>query len=122
MQRGPAPARVRRRAGRLGRCRPRARRRGAMAKPSSIDVVEVILRNGRTLRLRAPGHGDRDARAACLSALSAESLHKRFHAGLKARAAHVVRYIVYSCNKRGALNITMADNSRERIIANASYA
>jgi hypothetical protein len=42
-------------------------------------AVDVILRDGTTLRLRAPGPNDADAVLAFFSGLSEQSLYNRFH-------------------------------------------
>jgi hypothetical protein len=42
-------------------------------------VADVILRDGRTLRLRAPQRADRDALVAFLDALSSASMSARYH-------------------------------------------
>ena len=45
----------------------------------AADAVDVILRDGRTLRLRPPLAADADALLEFFTALSPESLHARFH-------------------------------------------
>jgi acetate---CoA ligase (ADP-forming) len=51
-----------------------------MNAPAAAAGVDVILRDGRTLRLRAPDAGDRPALQAFLERLSARSRYLRFHA------------------------------------------
>ena len=51
----------------------------------SADAADVILRDGRTLRLRAPVHADQATLVAFLSALSPESMSMRFHAAVRRR-------------------------------------
>ena len=46
-------------------------------------MLDVILRDGQTLRLRAPGVADRDALVAFLEALSPDSRQMRFHGTLR---------------------------------------
>ena len=43
------------------------------------DVVDVILRDGSTLRLRPPARDDADAILDFFRALSGQSLYMRFH-------------------------------------------
>jgi hypothetical protein len=56
-------------------------------------LADVILRDGRTLRLRAPERGDRDAVTAFLVALSPESMSQRFHASLRPRAGLIEPFL-----------------------------
>jgi acyl-CoA synthetase (NDP forming)/RimJ/RimL family protein N-acetyltransferase len=85
-------------------------------------LADVILRDGRTLRLREPGHPDRDALAAFLERLSAESLRLRFFATLRPEARLVDPYLDPDWRQRGALMGTLAVGSDERVIALGSYA
>ena len=47
------------------------------------DAADVILRDGRTLRLRPPRTEDADALLAFFAALSERSLYLRFHGARK---------------------------------------
>ncbi|HET6172770.1 MAG TPA: bifunctional GNAT family N-acetyltransferase/acetate--CoA ligase family protein [Gaiellales bacterium] len=85
-------------------------------------VADVILRDGRTLRLRPPCREDREGLAAFLAGLSPESLHQRFHAALRPRAELVDPYLDSNWRDRGALLGAVAEDGGERIIALASYA
>src|SRR3954469_24020166 len=74
-------ARFRKSRMRVTACRTGARRL-FVTLSVMVDLAErydVILRDGSTLRLRAPGAEDRDALLAFLRALSPESLYQRFH-------------------------------------------
>ena len=84
-------------------------------------VADVILRDGRTLRLRPPEHGDRDGLAAFLAGLSPDSLHQRFHAAVRPRADLVDPYLDSNWAERGALLAAITDGGGEQIIALASY-
>ncbi len=46
---------------------------------STADAVDVILRDGSTLRLHSPGQADRRALVDFFEALSERSLYLRFH-------------------------------------------
>src|SRR5690349_487343 len=86
------------------------------------DSVDVILRDGRTLRLRPPLGSDRDALVAFLRALSPESMSLRFHATLRPRAELVDPYLDPDWAERGALIASLADAAGEHVVAVASYA
>ena len=45
----------------------------------TAEALDVILRDGGTLRLRAPGEADRDALVRFFEGLSPRSLYLRFH-------------------------------------------
>jgi hypothetical protein len=67
---------------------------GVAADAAALGApTDVILRDGRTLRLRPPGPADRDALAAFIGALSPASLSARFHASLKPRAALIEPFL-----------------------------
>jgi acetate---CoA ligase (ADP-forming) len=66
-------------------------------------AVDVILRDGRTLRLRAPHEGDAEALLAFFSGLSQESLYRRFH-GLPAVGPQLVEpFLEPDWTERGSL-------------------
>jgi acetyl coenzyme A synthetase (ADP forming)-like protein len=85
-------------------------------------VLDVILRDGSTLRLRPPGEDDGPALLALFQGLSTESLHMRFH-GLPAITPQLVaRALEPDWTDRGALIGTLAaDDSGERVVAVATY-
>jgi acetate---CoA ligase (ADP-forming) len=84
-------------------------------------VADVILRDGRTLRLRAPQRADRDALVAFLEALSPASMSARYHAAVRPRAGLVDPYLDVDCVDRGALIGTLGDAGHERVVGLASY-
>ena len=88
----------------------------------ALDAVDVIWRDGRTLRLRPPTASDADATVAFFSELSDRSRYLRFH-GLAEISRNVVRpYLEPDWDERGALVATASDDgTAERIVALASY-
>jgi hypothetical protein len=61
----------------------------------SMDVVDVILRDGSTLRLRPPVRADADAILDFFHALSEQSLYMRFH-GFPSLGPQVVEQVLES--------------------------
>ena len=90
-----------------------------MAAPVLLDV---ILRDGQTLRLRAPVAADRDALVAFLEELSPDSRQMRFHGTLRPGPRLVERDLDPDWNDRGALIGTLVQDGREQVVALASYA
>jgi acetate---CoA ligase (ADP-forming) len=89
---------------------------------SAVSVLaDVILRDGRTLRLREPEPADRDALAAFLSRLSPESLRLRFFATVRPDATLVDPYLDSNWFQRGALLGALEQADGERVVALASY-
>ena len=84
-------------------------------------LADVILRDGRTLRLRAPDRGDRDAVTAFLVALSPESMSQRFHASLRPRAGLIEPFLDPDWTTRGALIGVLGEAGSERVVALASF-
>jgi acetate---CoA ligase (ADP-forming) len=85
------------------------------------DVVDVILRDGGTLRLRAPESSDAESLIAFFAGLSTESMHRRFHGGRRVDHALVEHVLVASAD-RGALVGLAATAEGERVVAVAEYA
>jgi acetate---CoA ligase (ADP-forming) len=85
-------------------------------------LADVILRDGRTLRLREPGRDDRGALTAFLGRLSSESLRMRFFATVRPDERLVDPYLDSNWDQRGALMGTLRVGDDERVIALASYA
>jgi RimJ/RimL family protein N-acetyltransferase len=84
-------------------------------------LADVILRDGRTLRLREPELDDREALAAFLARLSPESLRLRFFATLRPDARLVDPYLDSNWTSRGALIGMQTRAGDERVVALASY-
>ena len=85
------------------------------------DVVDVILRDGSTLRLRPPTENDADAIRGFFGALSQQSLYLRFH-GFPSLGPEVVEQVVDpDWRERGALLGSLVENGSERIVALANY-
>jgi acetate---CoA ligase (ADP-forming) len=84
-------------------------------------IVDVILRDGGTLRLRPPDEGDAEALLDFFSDLSEESLYLRFH-GLPAVTRRLVDPVLEpDWRERGALIGTLAADPGERVVAIAYY-
>lgn len=89
--------------------------------PVPSDAVDVILRDGRTLRLRPPRSEDADALLEFFRSLSERSLYLRFH-GLPSLGRNVVEPLVDpDWSERGALLGAFAENGSERIVGVANY-
>jgi acetate---CoA ligase (ADP-forming) len=87
----------------------------------TTDVVDVILRDGTTLRLRPPRREDGDALLAFFRALSERSLYLRFH-GFPALGPELVEQLFDpDWTERGALLGTFAEDGTEHIVAVANY-
>ena len=85
------------------------------------DSVDVILRDGGTLRLRPPRRDDADALLTFYRGLSVESLHRRFHGLPNLRPQLVEPLLEPDWTARGALLGTLADEGGERVVAVANY-
>ena len=81
--------------------------------PGSSAEVDVILRDGRTLRLRPPVRADVPALTDFFRALSRQSLYNRFHGTLSVDERLAERVVDPDFVERGAL-IGVADG---RIVA-----
>jgi acetate---CoA ligase (ADP-forming) len=86
--------------------------------PAETSVVrDVILREGTTLRLRAPNRADGGAVLAFVNRLSPESLYFRFH-GLPPVGPRLVEpFLDPDWDERGALIGTLAADEEERVVA-----
>jgi acetyl coenzyme A synthetase (ADP forming)-like protein len=85
------------------------------------DSVDVILRDGGTLRLRPPTPDDVDALLGFYRALSTQSLHRRFH-GLPQLGPQLVESLISpDWTERGALVGALTDEAGERIVAIGNY-
>jgi acetyl coenzyme A synthetase (ADP forming)-like protein len=85
------------------------------------DSVDVILRDGGTLRLRPPRRSDADALLDFHRALSSESLRSRFHGLPMVRPALVESLLDPDWTARGALIGTLTDDAGERVVAVGNY-
>ncbi|MDX6473446.1 MAG: hypothetical protein QOK22_2262 [Gaiellaceae bacterium] len=95
----------------------------ALLSTRTTAAVDVILRDGSTLRLRAPARSDADALVAFFERLSKQSLYLRFH-GIRHVDAGLVDHVLDpNWADRGALIGVLADgDGDERIVALAEYA
>ena len=95
-----------------------------MSRPglATAGMRDVVLRDGRTLRLRPPRSDDRDALLAFLEDLDMDSLYMRFHGLPAIRPALVEPELDPDWVERGSLVATMAANDGECIVALGSYA
>ena len=87
----------------------------------AAEAVDVILRDGSTLRLRSPGEPDRQALVRFYQGLSARSLYLRFHGmpTVDERLADPV--LEPDWVDRGALAGSVVEEGEEQIIALANY-
>jgi acetate---CoA ligase (ADP-forming) len=88
---------------------------------AAADQVDVILRDGGTLRLRPPTQSDATALLDFYRALSSQSLHRRFHGFPNLRPQLVESLLEPDWAERGALLGALADESGERIVAIGNY-
>jgi acetyl coenzyme A synthetase (ADP forming)-like protein len=87
----------------------------------AAQPVDVILRDGSTLRLRAPLRADEDALVRFFSELSDRSLYLRFH-GLPTLDAHLAEPVLEpDWSDRGSLLGAVSENGGEQIVAIANY-
>jgi Acyl-CoA synthetase (NDP forming) len=86
-------------------------------------VVDVILRDGSTLRLRAPAHNDAGALVTFFERLSNDSRYLRFHGVRRVDVTLVEHVLDPNWTDRGALIGTLTDaQGDERVVALAEYA
>ena len=84
-------------------------------------AVDVILRDGATLRLRAPVDGDETALIGFFAALSDRSRYLRFH-GFAVADSRLARTLIGpDWTERGSLVAVVGELDDERIIAVANY-
>ena len=87
----------------------------------AADRVDVILRDGRTLRLRPPGRGDADGLLEFFGSLSERSRYLRFH-GFPSLGPRLVEPLLEpDWSERGALLGALSTDDGEEIVAVASY-
>jgi acetyl coenzyme A synthetase (ADP forming)-like protein len=88
---------------------------------SVSESVDVILRDGSTLRLRPPRSGDADALLQFFQGLSERSLYLRFHGFPKVDERLVEPLLEPDWEERGALLGALADQEGEHVVAVANY-
>jgi hypothetical protein len=87
----------------------------------ATEHADVILRDGRTLRLRPPLRDDADALLAFFGALSQRSLYLRYH-GLPEVGQRLVSSLLEpGWQERGVLLGALVDEVGERVVAVANY-
>jgi acetyl coenzyme A synthetase (ADP forming)-like protein len=85
------------------------------------DVVDVILRDGSTLRLRPPETRDVDAILDFFRNLSHQSLYLRFHGFPRLETTLAEQVVEPDWRERGALLGSLVQDGTERVVALASY-
>jgi acetyl coenzyme A synthetase (ADP forming)-like protein len=85
------------------------------------EAVDVILRDGSTLRLREPGEPDRDGLVRFFEDLSPRSLYLRFHGTPRVDARLVEPVLEPDWVERGALLASVTEEGGDRIVALANY-
>src|SRR5512139_3932894 len=85
------------------------------------DAVDVILRDGTTLRLRPPRREDAGELLDFFRELSQRSLYLRFHGFPRLGPDVVEQLLEPNWSERGALVGTFAEDGRERVVAIANY-
>ncbi|MEJ7792116.1 MAG: GNAT family N-acetyltransferase [Gaiellaceae bacterium] len=83
--------------------------------------VDVILRDGSTLRLRPPARDDADALVRFFAELSDQSLYLRFHGHPSVDARLVAGDLEPDWAERGALLGAVATDDGERVVTLGSY-
>ena len=99
-----------------------APRSGSASSGLDLPAVDVILRDGGTLRLRPPLAGDGDGLVEFMSGLSERSLYFRFHGAPTPRLELVEPFLEPDWLESGALIGTLSTDDGEQIVALASYA
>jgi acetyl coenzyme A synthetase (ADP forming)-like protein len=87
----------------------------------TADVLDVILRDGATLRLRPPRREDTDQLLEFFGALSQRSLYLRFHGFPRLGPELVEQLLEPNWHDRGSLLGTFLENGTERVVAVANY-
>ncbi len=93
----------------------------ALTPRSGRSSVDVILRDGRTLRLRPPQRADVQALVTFFAALSPESRYMRFHGAVSVEERHLNRFVDPDWDANGALIGTLGEPEEERVVALASW-
>jgi acetyl coenzyme A synthetase (ADP forming)-like protein len=98
--------------------------RGTLSLPASTPPIaaDVILRDGSTLRLRAPAASDAGALVEFFSRLSSESRYQRFHGVRRADESLVANLLDPDWANRGALlGVLAGSEGRDEVVAVAEY-
>jgi acetyl coenzyme A synthetase (ADP forming)-like protein len=90
---------------------------GSVTDVAAAEAVDVILRDGGTLRLCAPGPDDADALVEFFAGLSEQSLYFRFHGARRVDRRLAEPFLDPDWVEQGVLVGTLGD----RIVALASY-
>ncbi len=85
------------------------------------DAADVILRDGRTLRLRPPRNKDAEALLEFFRSLSERSFYMRFHGFRKVDDQIVTPLLEPNWQERGALLGTLDHGENEQVVAVANY-
>jgi acetyl coenzyme A synthetase (ADP forming)-like protein len=85
------------------------------------DAVDVILRDGGTLRLRSPSEADSDAVVGFFDRLSPESLYFRFHGARTVDRRLAEPFLDPDWVEEGVLVGTLGEGAEERVVALASF-
>jgi acetyl coenzyme A synthetase (ADP forming)-like protein len=87
------------------------------------DVRDVILRDGSTLRLRAPRQSDVDAVVAFFESLSERSVYLRFHGFARINETTVAPFLEPDWLERGSLigTLSVPDGESDEVVALANY-
>jgi acetyl coenzyme A synthetase (ADP forming)-like protein len=88
---------------------------------SADRPIDVILRDGHTLRLRAPADEDREALIEFYKTLSRQSLYFRFHGLPNVDDRLVDPVLAPDWTNRGALLGSIVEAGKERVVALANY-
>jgi acetyl coenzyme A synthetase (ADP forming)-like protein len=89
--------------------------------PVAAEAVDVILREGSTLRLRPPEEADRQSLVRFFEGLSERSLYLRFHGVPTVDERLVEPVLDPDWVDRGALTGSVVEEGEERIVALANY-
>src|SRR2546423_12307578 len=92
----------------------------AASERGERHAVDVILKDGGTLRLRPPAAVDTDALVAFFAGLSEQSLYYRFHGARSVDRRLAEPFLDPDWIEQGALIATLTDGGGERIVALAS--
>jgi acetyl coenzyme A synthetase (ADP forming)-like protein len=87
----------------------------------AAEAVDVILRDGGTLRLRAPAGSDADAVVDFFGRLSPQSLYFRFHGARAVDRRLAEPFLDPDWVEQGVLVGTLGEGAEERIVALASF-